>query len=164
MEIDIKKLFDGVSQHAEFSGSLDLSNIKRHGEVLFPELLAVTGEVSNRANVVTLRYQIKGVLPYLCDRCLMQSQLEIEKEFEHTVVASLQDEELEDIYLICPEGNLNIDEVVTSDLLLSLPTKLLCKEDCKGLCSECGANLNEGECGCSKKAVDPRMQKLLDLL
>lgn len=164
MEIDIREILSGASSETVFQGSLDLSNLKRHQEVLFPQLLAVKGEVTNRADVVTLRYQIKGDMPYLCDRCLMQCHLDIDKEFSHTVVKELEDEELDDIFLVCPEGILNIEEIATSDLLLYLPQKLLCREDCKGLCSECGANLNEGDCGCKKKAIDPRLQKLADLL
>ena len=164
MELDIKQILSGASEQLPFEGSLDLSDIKWHGDVLFPQLLAVKGEVTNRAGVVVLRYQITGVMPYKCDRCLMQCRKDIDSEFSHTVVNELQDEELDDIYLVCPEGIIELEEIATSDLLLSLPSKLLCREDCKGLCSECGANLNEGDCGCSKKAVDPRLQKLADLL
>ncbi len=164
MVIDIREILSGASSETAFQGSIDLSNLKRHKAVLFPQLLAVKGEVTNRADVVTLRYQINGDMPYLCDRCLMQCHLDINKEFSHTVVKSLEDEELDDIFLVCPDGTLDIEEIATSDLLLYLPSKLLCREDCKGLCSECGANLNEGDCGCNKKVIDPRLQKLADLL
>ncbi|MEG1971554.1 MAG: DUF177 domain-containing protein [Oscillospiraceae bacterium] len=164
MKISIGKVYNFPDAEEQFSGSLDLRYVKRHGNELFPELLAVTGKVFNRANVVSLRYQIKGVLPFLCDRCLMQSRMDIDKEFSHIVVKKLEDENLEDVYIVCPEEILNIDEIVASDLLLYIPTILLCREDCKGLCSECGANLNEGDCGCNKITVDPRMAKLLDLL
>jgi uncharacterized protein len=58
---------------------------------------------------------------------------------------------------------LNLDELVEEDVNLALPTKYLCKDDCKGLCSSCGKNLNNGQCDC-KAPIDPRMEALLQLL
>ena len=56
-----------------------------------------------------------------------------------------------------------MDEFITEEVNLFLPSKILCKPDCKGLCYKCGKNLNLGDCGC-KKDVDPRMEALLQLL
>lgn len=164
MTVSIEQVFNVPGSLQEFDGSLNLTHIKRHGEALFPELLAASGTVANRAGVVTLRYQISGRLPFTCDRCLMQSELMLSKEFVHTVVRSLEDEELEDVYLVCGDGTIKMDEVVSADLLLWIPAQLLCREDCKGLCSDCGANQNLGDCGCRNKAVDPRLSKLKELL
>ena len=61
------------------------------------------------------------------------------------------------------EDSKTLDEVVVTDLLLALPTKHLCREDCRGLCPHCGKNLNEGECGC-RPDVDPRLAVLEQLL
>ena len=57
---------------------------------------------------------------------------------------------------------MDLDELVRADLLLELPTKVLCREDCKGLCPKCGKDLNFGPCDC-KKEIDPRWQALSDL-
>ena len=59
---------------------------------------------------------------------------------------------------------LDLDELLRADILLSLPSKILCKEDCKGLCSVCGADRNKQECHCEEKSVDPRLEILGDLL
>mgnify|MGYP001091754997 FL=1 len=59
---------------------------------------------------------------------------------------------------------LDLEELARTDILLELPTKVLCSEDCKGLCSQCGKNLNEGECSCEKKQIDPRLAILSQLL
>ena len=56
------------------------------------------------------------------------------------------------------------DEVVISDIILNYPQKYLCKDDCKGLCPECGKNLNEGDCGCNKTQVDSRLEILKQLM
>ena len=69
----------------------------------------------------------------------------------------------EDRFILVEQGQLDVDELVVSDILLSLPMKHLCLPDCKGLCPTCGRNLNEGPCGC-KKPIDPRLEALGKLL
>ncbi len=62
---------------------------------------------------------------------------------------------------LMPRG---LAELATADILLELPTSVLCVESCKGLCPVCGANLNEGDCGCDRSQRDPRLDKLRELL
>ena len=68
-------------------------------------------------------------------------------DFEHTLVRSVQSDR--DDYVVCENNTLDLDELAISDLLLQLPTKILCRDDCKGLCYVCGQDLNEGKCNCS---------------
>ena len=68
-----------------------------------------------------------------------------------------------DEYVVVPNGILDLNEFITEEIQLFLPSKILCKPDCKGLCYKCGKNLNFGNCSC-KKDVDPRMEALLQLL
>ena len=68
-----------------------------------------------------------------------------------------------DEYIVVEDNVLDLTELVCEDIILSLPTRFLCREDCKGICSKCGKNLNEGKCDC-KKDIDPRMAALLELL
>ena len=63
-----------------------------------------------------------------------------------------------------PTGNIDMDELVMTDVTLELPFQLLCREDCKGLCPVCGADLNETTCNCNTKQIDPRLEKLKMLL
>ena len=62
------------------------------------------------------------------------------------------------------DGMIDLGPLVRELALLSLPTKVLCREDCLGLCQECGANLNDGDCGCDAEAIDPRLAALQQLL
>ena len=55
-------------------------------------------------------------------------------------------------------------ELVREDIILSLPYRFLCREDCKGLCPVCGKNLNTGSCGCRSGKVDPRLEILKKLI
>jgi uncharacterized protein len=117
----------------------------------FAAPVEIFGRAANRAGVTTLDYTVKVLLHCVCDRCLEAFEREYTYDFSHTLTRSLAngDDEYED-YVVCPENTLDMNELAMSDLLLSLPTKLLCKEDCAGLCMKCGKNLNDGACDCKE--------------
>ena len=66
--------------------------------------------------------------------------------------------------MVVPDDQLDLDQLLTEDILLDLPSKFLCSPDCKGLGPICGKNLNQGDCGCEKDTVDPRLAILKELL
>jgi len=63
---------------------------------------------------------------------------------DHIVVPSVSGDN--DEYIVADGENIELNEIAVTDMLLQIPTKILCKEDCKGLCMVCGADLNEGDC------------------
>ena len=75
----------------------------------------------------------------------------------------MNDEE-NDTLLLVENESIELDDLLREDILLELPTKFLCKPDCKGLCPGCGKNLNEGKCDCSARQVDPRLEVLKQLI
>ena len=62
------------------------------------------------------------------------------------------------------DDELDVDEMLREQLILGIPMRRLCGEGCKGICPRCGADLNEGDCGCPQSAADPRFQALEKLL
>ena len=58
---------------------------------------------------------------------------------------------------------IDLDPIVREQVLLALPLTVVCQEDCRGLCTVCGQNLNEKECGCERKIVDPRLMALKNI-
>ena len=90
-----------------------------------------------------------------CGRCLkpVGERLDIQFELE----TDLNEREYIDGY------NLDVDQLVHDEALLVWPESVLCREDCKGLCSTCGQNLNDGSCDCERTDLDPRMAKILDI-
>ena len=58
---------------------------------------------------------------------------------------------------------LNVEALINSEILINLPEKVLCRPDCRGICSICGHNLNDGECGCDDFVPDPRMAAIKDI-
>jgi uncharacterized protein len=90
-------------------------------------------------------------------------------DFERTVVAegTLSEKKLEenvDEYIVLQGGMLCPDDAVREELLLEFPKKLLCGDDCQGLCPKCGKPKKEGDCGCQTKEIDPRLAVLKKLL
>ncbi len=164
MKLDLKQLFDLVGEKQEIDTAFDFSNETLYGTTPFTQPVRVTGKIENRAGVVTLVFSVKSVLSLTCDRCLKTFEKPVDYSFSHIVVRELSNADDEEFdYVVCEDGMLDLAELVRSDLMLELPTKVLCREDCKGLCPRCGKDLNLGSCDCKTKDIDPRWQALSDL-
>ncbi|MDE7201052.1 MAG: DUF177 domain-containing protein [Lachnospiraceae bacterium] len=105
-----------------------------------------------------------------CDRCLRDVDYTFDLSFDSVVVSPdyIGDDtgdsmEYEDSTALMEGYHLNVDELINNELLLNWPMKILCKEDCKGICKVCGKNLNDGDCGCDDFVPDPRMAAIKDL-
>ncbi len=101
-----------------------------------------------------------------CDRCLEQVAVEIPYHIHRKLDMKLTDEERvndldESSYLTGMD--LDVDRLVYLEVLMGWPLKILCKEDCKGICSRCGQNLNNGSCGCAEEPKDPRLAAISDI-
>jgi len=121
----------------------------------------IAGLVKNRAGVVTLEGRAEIVLGAECGRCAQPFEYSAEVPLEHTLVLSLNREDSDDLILL--EGTrFSPDSLAWEDIVLSMPSRLLCRPDCAGLCQRCGRNLNEGPCECKPEA-DPRWEALQNL-
>ena len=101
-----------------------------------------------------------------CGRCLEEVPVEFELDFEKKIDMNLTEEERREALDECAyiHGyDLDVDELVYSEILVNWPLRVLCKEDCKGICSRCGANLNQGSCDCDTADLDPRMAVISDI-
>ena len=128
---------------------------------LAPFELTITNVAGNR---LTVSGKTTVVVIMNCDRCLKEVErtlnLRIERVYpieEETVVP---DEE--DPISGITDNILYPDELLQDELFLSLPSKVLCREDCKGLCPVCGADLNVCDCGCEKTTGSLQMAKALE--
>ena len=117
-----------------------------------------------------MRLKLQATLPYHgeCARCLAPVDGVFSLDFERTVAAEgMIDEErleeLEDEYVVLQGHELSVDDALLEELTLSFPTRLLCSEDCEGLCPKCGKPKREGDCGCPTKEIDPRLAVLAKL-
>lgn len=116
--------------------------------------------------VLEIRGNGKVTVGIPCDRCLEEVAVEIPYHIEKKLDMKLTEEERindldESSYLTGMD--LDVDRLVYLEVLMGWPLKILCKEDCKGICSRCGKNLNEGPCGCAEEPKDPRMAAISDI-
>ncbi|MEE1321284.1 MAG: DUF177 domain-containing protein [Acutalibacteraceae bacterium] len=162
MFIELESLFNGGIDSIPVNCEFDFSKEEFSGVFPFTTPVKLCGEIRNTAGVVTISAVINFDIEIVCDRCAEDAKLEFEVPMEHGLVSELNDEENDD-YILVENMKLDIAELTLEDIYLALPAKLLCKEDCMGVCPTCGANLNEGPCNC-KKEIDPRLEALLDLL
>ena len=115
------------------------------------------------AGAMLLNVRLSTVLSLLCDRCAQPFEKEKTVEYETLLAFELENGESDEIVLLDKDGVLELDELMQEVFLLEMDMKNLCSEDCKGLCSGCGADLNREPCRC-KKEIDPRLAKLAQLL
>lgn len=163
MLLQLKSLFLGDDASLPIDCELDFSSLEWQGIRPLRKPVRVKGTVTSSAGVVTLRAVAAYMFDGVCDRCMTALHREESLPIEHVLVTSLNREDADDLILV-ENAQLPLDELVEADLILHLPLKNLCKEDCRGLCPTCGKNLNEGLCGCKSNTADPRLAVLGQLL
>lgn len=104
-------------------------------------------------------------LQMYCDRCLTEVPVKLQLDFSREISSKeARDSELEEENQdVMREGQLDVEALIKSEILMNLPDKVLCRPDCKGICRQCGQNLNEGTCGCDDFVPDPRMAVIKDI-
>ncbi len=136
---------------------------------VFPSPMKVQGEITNTAGY--MRMQLHASVDYVtpCARCLTPVSgafiLDLEKTVApRSLLGDLTDDKLDD-FAILEDGFLDMDEQIRQQAEMEFPARVLCREDCKGLCPQCGCDLNTQSCTCKTHDIDPRLlplQKLLD--
>ena len=128
--------------------------------------IAIRIELEKRGGTFYLHYFVSTSVNFACDRCLEPFVQKLETDF-HAVFYSAGSHFVDiddDSHRLDPEViDIDIAEDIRETILLALPLKLLCQPDCKGLCPQCGANLNLESCSCPTEIVDPRWEKLKQL-
>ena len=163
MLFELKSVFLADGESSEVRYELDITDISIDGIFPFTSPVSVAAKAVNRASLVTLTLDCEFSYRRPCDRCGKEVSGTARERYSHRLVQTLVDETNDD-YIETPDFTLELDEVVISDIILSYPQKFLCAQDCRGLCPQCGADLNEGECGCDRQSADPRLEILKQLM
>ena len=169
MRIEVENLSDAGQEvaHAYAPGELELDG----EQATLGGGARVAGRASRRGEEIQVRGKIEAGVQIGCDRCLAPVAVPLEVEFETAFIpqekAAGEPEHVEllaeDMGLAAFEGDaIDLDELVREQILLALPSRNLCREDCQGLCPTCGADLNAGPCGCAQDETDPRWAALAD--
>lgn len=163
MTLDLRRIFAEDNSRLDVAGSLDMSDLDVAAGYPLKKPVRYRVAVSNAASVVALKLDIVFEYSAPCDRCGVTASKEHTVTIERSLATSLERQE-SDTIIVVPDMRLEVDELVYTEVVLNLPSKHLCREDCKGLCCKCGKNLNDGDCGCEKSEPDPRLAKLKELL
>ncbi len=166
--LDLNPIFKGDEKNIDFS--FDFFPECLDDDVTFVKPVSVSGRVYEKAaasrnsdNLVMASFKLCGDYTALCSRCLEEVPVDFEYTADYAVATELQNEE-ESSVMLAPSGVLDIGEAADALFFMNLPSKHLCKDDCKGLCQGCGKNLNTEKCTCSGKNIDPRLAVLKKLL
>lgn len=156
MILDLKDIFINQKDRLQVSYSKDLLS----SESLYENVSCVNidAEVTNSAGVVKLNLNISFSYDAPCDRCAVNLHKDYKNSFNHILV--LQCTEDKDDYIVIENYSLDLDLLARDDILLDKPSKILCSNDCKGLCPKCGVNRNYEKCNCKSYQVDPRLEVL----
>lgn len=150
--LKLKPLFDGEDGECPVETDIPQSNMDKYkgvGEFITP--VTLRGKTVCRAGIVTLSYNLDYTVSHICDRCSAEFTRRYNQDYTHILVRGDEDNENlpdDDEYVYCSGETLDLGGLAISDLLLSMPTKILCREDCNGICPRCGKNLNDGDCDC----------------
>ncbi len=163
MKITIRHLKDGTHEqrHTYPGGSL---SFYRHE--IYPHDIDVHARLNKFAQTVQCLITINTVAAYHCDRCLALYNQPVQVSFDLLLQlgdAAVETDEENVLHLPMDAEPFDLTELIAEHLILAVPMKMLCTEDCKGLCAGCGQNLNESACTCQAPGIDPRWEKLLAL-
>jgi uncharacterized protein len=170
MRIELDKL-EGKSSafaHTYEAGEIILDEENAH----LTEAPQIAGRLTRSGREVRLRGRITARGEVECDRCLKAFDVPVESDFDVTYIPAVDYEDAataaelreEDLSVSIFDGEaIDIDDLVREQVLLALPPRMLCTEECKGLCPVCGTNKNQSECACAPVEVDPRWAALASL-
>lgn len=162
--LNLAKIIDCPGAQLPFETEVDLHEMQFGSGFPVSEPVQASGQIRNTAGVLLLSGRLCTTLHCVCDRCAAPFVRTIDEPVEAVLVTELTDEQDADEWTFLLQGDsVDLDEIVTTAFVLRFDSKQLCREDCKGLCPQCGANLNDGSCNC-KKEVDPRLAALGQLL
>lgn len=154
MKINISSLSEGIHEYEfeEIPSSVDLDE-------RFSEPVQVTVELEKRRRQLFLTSHVKTSGKFVCDRCLDEFERDVSAEYRMTYVYDASDAgeiDKDELTLLHSSTNeIKIDEDVKEYILLAIPLKILCREECAGLCGTCGKNLNHEACDCAKEETEP---------
>ena len=161
MRLDLREIIVVPGSSLPFACELETERLDFPSVKEYRSKPRAEGRVYNEAGVLHLEGRLTAEMRCVCDRCGAEFDSRKETELEGVIVEE-ESEDHPEYFLL--EGNaLDLDDVVSTCLILDMETKFLCREDCKGLCATCGRNLNLGPCAC-RKETDPRFAVLEQLL
>lgn len=168
MLINLTDVFESEGKVTELQVDLEMTTYENQQAVYTitektPVSLTFTNTGKGKAH---MEGSVRLIMTLFCDRCLKDVKHEFTLSFSEALASpdALNGVNVSDEAVEFMEGyHLNIEDLISNEILISWPTKVLCSENCKGICRQCGKDLNEGDCGCDTFVPDPRMAVIKDI-
>ena len=168
MKISIKDITSLPNQSKKFKGETAIKDFSYLGGDFsmnhiepFDVVLSMVG-----TDKLHITFDTEAEVVGACDRCLTDVSFKVPVSVDETVSVSegqvVADEDLGP-YPFVEGEEIDVDELILNEILVNFPAKILCQEDCKGICPVCGKNRNFEDCGCDDTVLDPRMAQFLDV-
>ncbi|WP_160690278.1 DUF177 domain-containing protein [Clostridium sp. C2-6-12] len=159
MKVQISDIVSGKDRNKKIEYKFEMPQFEFEGDTIKPiSSCSVVGKISADNDILILTAEVKVDLEMICSRCLDTFIYPIDIDIEERFTTNSKSEDEEAIVVF--DDVLDITEVVETIIISTLPIKRVCKDDCKGLCQECGCNLNFNTCSCNKEDVDIRFEAL----
>ena len=164
MVIDLSEIIRDIDAKIILDNDIDVESTEFMGEMFtFEKPMHIKGTITNNTKSLEFTGKVEGEMQVLCARCRKPLTVPVDFDISEVIMQDNGEEIDEDVLVISGE-EIDIYDVILNSFLMNVDGKYLCSEDCKGLCSKCGADLNLGECGCENDDIDPRWAKLAEIM
>jgi uncharacterized protein len=161
--LTISQIIGKTGESMEVSFSENVENTMGYPDVVcFSEPVVIKGVLTNTKKGILFEADGNTEAVYLCSRCLERVKVPIQFNINEMFYPSGSVENEKEAETFC-DDEMDLTDVIQRSILENLPMKVVCKEECKGLCPKCGKNLNEGDCDCNDTEFDPRLESLRTL-
>ncbi|MBQ7399108.1 MAG: DUF177 domain-containing protein [Clostridia bacterium] len=166
--VDVTKIYNGIVGEINLDFNLDIED-GTTGDYVFEEAPHVKAKIFEKArgrneneSYVALSIEVTGDYTCLCARCAKEVANHLCVSAEYGITRRLSEDS--DEYVEAPDGLLDVGELARMLFYLELPQRVLCKEECKGLCPVCGTDLNLSTCSCKQVKKGNGLEDLKKLL
>lgn len=156
LTVNLRSLFDDVDGRINLDYNFD--PVESSDGVV--DNISAVGYVQNFSGRLELYLTIDGMFHTNCSRCMAEVDYPLHIELQDRIFRESGDDE----YIHLDGDSFDLTDYAEQEINLNLPVRVLCSDSCKGLCPNCGANLNEGDCSCETEFIDSRLAKLKELL
>lgn len=160
MKLDLKGIFDNSVFQVDFDETIDMDLSDVWSCVQSP--VRVKGTIYSVDDGAHLDGELIYSYVEDCARCLEEVSNQIKTEITGKIIETEESklEESDETNIAYYKDEILLKDIISDAILLSMPMRVVCNEDCEGLCPECGVNRNSEKCTCEKEDIDPRLSKL----
>jgi len=161
MLIDLREIIGVPGGRVSFDYEPDMEDAALGSVVRIKKPSRAAGNVTNKAGILTFSANVDAICICVCARCLKEFDCPVHKQVLAYLTEGGEGENPDGYFL---QGDkVDADEIILTEFILDMEDRLLCSENCAGLCASCGSDLNDGPCGCGSD-IDPRLAVLGQLL